>query len=108
MAFGPFLPSYGLAQTTNGATRITQYFSSTTPVGFQPPATAVAFLLAADNTNPGNLRYGVGVAAGITTGMQLEPGRDSGFIPFGGSTLTICTETAGVTSLLQITWFLNS
>jgi hypothetical protein len=108
MALGPFIPNYGFAQTTNGATRITQYFSSTTVVGFAPPANAVAFLLQAENVNPGNIRYGVGVAAGITAGHQLEPGRDSGFIPFGGSTLTICVEVAGTTCLGHLTWFTNS
>lgn len=108
MPFGPFLPTYGFAQTTNGATRITQLFSTQAAVGFAPPSTAVAFLLQTDNANPDTVRFGIGVASNASLGHQLEPGRDSGFIPFGGSTLTISTITGGLTCAVHLTWFLNS
>lgn len=106
MPLGPFVPNFGFAQTTNGATQITQLISGTSATGFQPPTNAVAFFLQTSSLNTDAVRWRVGAAANVSLGHMLEGGRDTGFIPFGGSTLTVCAASA--TQEIQLTWFTNS
>lgn len=103
MPVGPFQPSYSYA-TPNGATQLTTIISAVT--NYSAPVGAVAFLLQTDSSlNSANGRWRVGLAANATLGNQLEPGRDTGLIPYG-STLSICPE--GTTLAFQLTWFMNT
>jgi hypothetical protein len=45
------------------------------------PANAVGFVLMNLDTSTANVRYAIGRTASATLGQQLQPGRDSGFIP---------------------------
>lgn len=97
----PFMPSYS-ASTPNGATQLTVNISAAT--SYAAPTGAVAFLLQTDSSlNAANGRWRLGTAvASASSGNQLEPGRDTGVVPYG-STISICPE--GATLSFQLTWF---
>lgn len=100
MPVGPFAPSFS-SVTPNGATQLTVAISAVT--NYSAPSGAVAFLLQTDSSlNSANGRWRLGSAAAAASGHQLEPGRDTGLIPYG-STLSICPE--GATLAFQLTWF---
>lgn len=69
------------------------------------PANAVGFIIQAIDTNTNNIRWRVGSAASATTGMQLQAGRDSGFVPVAAN-VSICAEASG-TNAYQIQWILS-
>lgn len=69
------------------------------------PASSAGFIVQAIDTNTHNIRYRVGGVASTTEGMQLQPGRDSGFVPVQ-SDVSICAESAGVNSF-QIQWIMQ-
>lgn len=102
MMAGPFLPTFGGNLAARSATLISAYVSAATP--YAPPPNALAYIFQAINTNSVNLRLNPGAAANATLGLQFEPGRDSGYIPYGG-TLSVCPES-GVTCAIQLTWFI--
>lgn len=56
-----------------------------TVITLSAPANAVGFVLQALDTNTANLRWAVGRTATTTLGQQLQPGRDTGFIPVGAN-----------------------
>lgn len=66
-----------------------------------PPATAVGFVLEASSSNSNNLRWAIGSAATTSSGMRLEPGRDSGFIPLAAS-ISIISESG--TNEYELQW----
>ena len=107
MPLGPFAPQFGFPLTATGATQITQGLTATV-VGFAPPTSAVGFLLQNDSNSFSTVRWRIGPAANVTLGHQLEPGRDSGYMPFGGSTLTLCAVDGTTLSLIQLTWLISS
>lgn len=47
------------------------------------PANAVGFILMNLDTSTTNMRWSVGRTASTTLGQQLQPGRDTGFVPVG-------------------------
>lgn len=65
------------------------------------PADAVGFILSADGANTDSIRYRMGGTASATAGHELEPGRDSGFIPAAAS-LSIFAVSG--TQAYQLSW----
>jgi hypothetical protein len=104
MALNVFSPQFGTASASNGVTSVTQYISAVT--GFQPPTGAIAFLFESDSLNAGSLRWRTSAAANVTLGHLCEPGRDSGYIPYGASsTFSVIPVDSGVTLSITLTWF---
>lgn len=52
-----------------------------TVITLTAPANATGFVLMNLDTSTANVRYAIGRTASATLGQQLQPGRDSGFIP---------------------------
>lgn len=73
----------------------------TTVVTETAPATAVGFILEASSSNAANIRWAIGATATTSSGMRLEPGRDSGFVPVAAS-ISIVAESG--TLEYQLTW----
>lgn len=69
------------------------------------PSNAVGVIIQAPDTNTDNIRYRIGGTASTTAGMQLQPGRDSGYIPVAAN-VSICAEVSG-TNAYQIQWILS-
>lgn len=66
------------------------------------PANAVGFVLESLSDNTANIRYKIGATATTSSGMRLEPGRDSGYVPCGAS-VSVVTET-GSAQTVTIQW----
>ncbi len=64
------------------------------------PANAVGFILMNLDTSTTNMRWAVGRTASTTLGQQLQPGRDSGFVPIGAN-ISIIAESGTVTYDVQ-------
>lgn len=79
---------------------------STTPTSFTPPTNAVGFQVESESTNTVNLRYSIGGAASPTTGMLLEPGRDSNYIPT--ATTVSVASVSGSGQSCSILWVMSS
>lgn len=75
--------------------------SLTTVTTASAPAGAVGFILEAKDANTANLRWAVGATATTTSGMQLQPGRDTGFVPVGAD-ISLVAESG--TLEYQLTW----
>jgi ribosomal protein L18E len=73
----------------------------TTVVTETAPAGAVGFILEAKDANAANIRWAIGATATTTSGMQLQPGRDTGFIPVGAN-VSVVAESG--TLEYQLTW----
>lgn len=56
------------------------------------PANAMGFLLMNLDTSSANIRWAVGATASASVGSQLQPGRDTGFVP-AGANVSICAES---------------
>lgn len=69
------------------------------------PAQAVGFILMADNTNTTNIRWRVGATAAVASGQQLEPGRDTGYIPVAAN-ISLIAESGTCSYNLQ--WVLTA
>jgi hypothetical protein len=65
------------------------------------PADAVGFLLSADGANTDSIRWRIGGTASATAGHELEPGRDSGYIPAG---VNLSIFAVSGTQTYQLTW----
>lgn len=72
-----------------------------TVITLTAPANSVGFLLQASSANAANLRYRIGSVATTSSGNQLEPGRDTGFIPCGAD-ISVVSESG--TNEYQIQW----
>ena len=59
------------------------------------PANAVGFILMNLDTSTTNMRWSLGRTASTTLGQQLQPGRDSGFVP-SGANISIIAESGTV------------
>lgn len=64
------------------------------------PANAVGFILMNIATSTTNMRWAVGRTASTTLGQQLQPGRDTGFVPIGAN-ISIIAESGTVTYDVQ-------
>lgn len=69
------------------------------------PANAIGFILEASSSNTANIRWDSGSAATTTSGMRLEPGRDTGYVPLGASVSVIAETGSG--QEVQIQWVSN-
>lgn len=56
-----------------------------TVITLTAPANATGFILMNLDTSTANVRYAIGRTATTTLGQQLQPGRDSGFVPCGAN-----------------------
>jgi hypothetical protein len=65
------------------------------------PADAVGFLLSADGANTDSIRWRIGGTASATAGHELEPGRDSGYIPAG---VNLSIFAVSGTQAYNLTW----
>lgn len=69
------------------------------------PANTVGFILMALDSNTDNLNWSVGSAAASGSGSQLEPGRDTGYVPIGAN-LSVAPKTGTQTYAVQ--WILST
>lgn len=69
------------------------------------PSNAVGFILEAASSNDQNIRWKIGAAATTTSGMLMEPGRDSGYIPCAAN-ISVISVAAG-TETVTVQWVLN-
>lgn len=72
---------------------------------FTVPANAVGFLLEASSANSNNLLWKVGATASTTSGMILEPGRDSGYMPLAANISIIAA--GGTNQIATVQWVLS-
>jgi hypothetical protein len=77
----------------------------TTVITLTAPANAVGFILMNLEGSTTNLRYRIGAVATTTSGQQLQPGRDTGYIPCGAD-ISIVAESGTVSYDAQ--WVLSS
>lgn len=66
------------------------------------PANAVGFNLMNLDVSTANIRWAVGRTASATLGQQLQPGRDTGFMPCGAN-ISLCAESG--TQTYDVQWF---
>ena len=64
------------------------------------PPNAVGFILMNLDVSTTNMRWALGRTATTTLGQQLQPGRDTGFVP-AGSNISIVAESGTVTYDVQ-------
>lgn len=69
------------------------------------PANAVGFILMAIETNTANIRWRIGATATTTSGQQLQPGRDTVFVPCAAN-ISIVAESG--TQSYDIQWILSN
>lgn len=74
--------------------------------GFTPPTNAVGFILEAESGNTVNLRWAIVTVPTTTSGMLMEPGRDTGFIPCSGQVNVIAVS--GSNQSVGIQWIMSS
>jgi len=79
--------------------------ASTTPATLTKPANTVGFVLMCLDTSSTNIRWRIGSAASASAGQQLQPGRDTGYVPCGAN-ISICAESG--TPAYDIQWVLTS
>lgn len=94
------LDTLNTAQARNTQGSYAQSTASTTPATLTAPANAQGFVLSADENNTTNLRFKMGAAASSSSGIQLQPGRDSGYIPCGAD-VSIASESGTPTYMIQ-------
>lgn len=79
---------------------------TTTAQTFTAPINAVGFIMETDSSvNTVNVRWSIGSAATTTSGMVLEPGRDTGYIPCAASISVIAVSGSGQSVAVQ--WVLS-
>ncbi len=116
----PNLKKFGTGTTTGAKSGLDVYISGGTPsapvnvtgsgsaaaatvstvITSSAPANAVGFILMNVATSTTNLRWSVGRTATATLGQQLQPGRDTGFVPLGAN-VSLCAESGTVTYDIQ-------
>lgn len=77
----------------------------TTASTITKPVNAIGFVLQAPDVNTDNIRWAIGSTASTTVGLQLQPGRDSGFIPVSAN-VSVCAEASG-TNAFDIQWIVK-
>jgi hypothetical protein len=86
----------GLNKTASGTTSTVSTVTTLTA-----PTNAVGFILMNLDTSSANIRWAIGRTASATIGQQLQPARDTGFIPCGVN-ISICAESG--TQNYDVTW----
>jgi hypothetical protein len=61
----------------------------------------IGFILMNLDTSTANIRWAVGRTASTTLGQQLQPGRDTGFVPIGAN-VSVIAESG--TQNIDIQW----
>lgn len=79
--------------------------ASTTASTLTAPANAIGFILMNLDSSTTNLRYRIGAVATTSSGQQLQPGRDTGYIPCAAN-ISICAESG--TPDYDIQWILSA
>jgi hypothetical protein len=80
---------------------------TTTAQTFTVPANAIGFILESDSSvSTVNIRWKIGAAATTSSGMVLEPGRDTGFIPCAANISVIAVS--GSSQSIAVQWILSS
>lgn len=72
-----------------------------TVITLTAPANAVGFVLMNLDTSTANIRWAVGRTATTTLGQQLQPGRDTGFVPIGAN-ISVVAESG--TQTYDVQW----
>lgn len=72
----------------------------TTQILLTAPAKAVGFIIMNLDISTTNMRWSIGRTSSATLGQQLQPGRDSGFVPCGAN-VSICAESGTCTYDIQ-------
>lgn len=75
-----------------------------TVITLTAPANAMGFLLTNLDTSTANIRWAVGATASASVGTQLQPGRDTGFIP-AGADISVCSESG--TQNYSVQWLIK-
>lgn len=75
-----------------------------TVITLTAPATTVGFVLMNLDTSTANVRYRIGATATSASGQQLQPGRDTGYIPCGAN-ISLCAESG--TQNYDVQWILQ-
>lgn len=70
-----------------------------------PPSGALGFILMNNDNSTQNIRWRIGAVAGAAAGSQLQPGRDTGYIPCAAP-ISICAESG--TQNYNLQWILVS
>lgn len=96
-----------IAVTSSSVANTNSSFAEDATVGataetFTKPANAVGFILQASSSNVGNIRWKAAGTATASSGHQLEPGRDTGFLPIATDVSYINESTTG--DYIAITW----
>lgn len=74
---------------------------------FTKPANAVGFIMETDSSvNNVNIRWKIGATATTSSGMVMEPGRDTGYIPCSKDISVIAVSGSGQSVSVQ--WVLSS
>lgn len=104
-AAGNLIVSSAGVNTSGSYAQITNL--TTTAQTFTAPAGAIGFIMEADSSvNTVNLRWSIGSAATTTSGLVLEPGRDTGYIPCGANISVIAVS--GVSQSVAVQWVIAS
>ena len=90
---------------TNGSMSTSTAVGSGAAVTLSVPANAVGFILEASSSNAQNIRWAVGTTPTTTSGLRLEPGRDTGYVP-GAANVQVIAES-GSSQEVQIQWILS-
>lgn len=72
---------------------------------FSPPANSVGFILESDSTNGGSVRWAIVSTPTSSSGMLMEAGRDTGFIPCAAAVKVISVTG---TNVVGIQWVMSS
>lgn len=99
----PAIPTTSGANPSGSYAEITNL--TTAAQTFTAPANAVGFILEALSDNTNNLRWKQGATATTTSGMRLEPGRDSNYIPCAAN-ISVIAE-AGSSQVVSVQWTLS-
>lgn len=74
-------------------------------VTLSKPSNAVGFFLMASSSNSQNVRFAVGATPTTTSGIRLEPGRDTGYMPLAADIKVIAES--GSNQEVQVQWVLS-
>lgn len=73
---------------------------------FTVPANAVGFVIETLSSNSDNIRYKIGAAATISSGMRLEPGRSENYNSGPAANISVIAET-GTNQVVSVQWILS-
>lgn len=94
----PVSPAAGSAGNSPGSSTVSTVATITAP------ANALGFILMNLDTSTTNMRYRIGGTAAVASGQQLQPGRDTGYIPCGAN-ISIIAESG--TCNYDIQWVIR-